>query len=216
MSSTHGFCLLLGKRFVPRGWSGFATQSLTWTGDGLGVSAALAQSFAGTGFDGGEETCPQPFTGFGVSCYPTCKSILYGMKGLSYSMKYSAGQAAKATGKSIPTITRAIKNGVISASTKSGGGYEIDPAELHRVFPAVTLVSDATVSELARGTHISPNVLQDKVKMLEEALADARDDRDHWRQQAERLAMALPAPAPSDGSRTGGKRSWWPWGRSND
>ncbi len=30
-------------------------------------------------------------------------------------MKYTAGQAAKAAGKSIPTITRAIKRGVISA-----------------------------------------------------------------------------------------------------
>ena len=131
-------------------------------------------------------------------------------------MKYSAGQAAKATGKSIPTITRAIKKGVISASSKSGGGYEIDPAELHRVFPAVTLVSDVTVSELRHETPIIPNMLQEKVKMLEEALADARDDRDHWRQQAERLAMALPAPAPSEASRAGGKRSWWPWSWSND
>ena len=131
-------------------------------------------------------------------------------------MKYSAGQAAKATGKSIPTITRAIKSGKISASRKSGGGYEIDPAELHRLFDAVTPDSDVTVTELGRETPIIPNVLQDKVKMLEEALADARDDRDHWRQQAERLAMALPAPAPSEGGRAGGKRSWWPWGRSND
>ena len=93
-------------------------------------------------------------------------------------MKYSAGQAAKATGKSIPTITRAIKNGVISASRKSGGGYEIDPAELHRKFPAVTSVSDVIVTELGRETPIIPNALQDKVKMLEEALADVRDDRD--------------------------------------
>ena len=138
------------------------------------------------------------------------------MKGQSQGMKYSAGQAAKATGKSIPTITRAIKRGVISASAKSGGGYEIDPAELHRVFPAVTTVSDVTVSSLGHETPIIPNALQDKVKMLEEALADAREDRDHWRQQAERLAMALPAPVASEGSRAGGKRSWWPWGRSND
>lgn len=128
-------------------------------------------------------------------------------------MKYSAGQAAKAVGKSVPTITRAIKNGTISASPKAGGGYEIDPAELHRVFPAITLVSDVNATALGNETHILPNVLQDKVKMLEEALADARDDRDHWRQQAERLAMALPAPVASEGGREGRKRSWWPWQR---
>ena len=126
-------------------------------------------------------------------------------------MKYSAGQAAKATGKSIPTITRAIKSGKISASRKSGGGYEIDPAELHRLFDAVTPDSDVTVTELGRETPIIPNVLQDKVKMLEEALADVRDDRDHWRQQAERLAMALPAPtAPASGQ---GKHARGFWAR---
>ena len=124
-------------------------------------------------------------------------------------MKYSAGQAAKATGKSIPTITRAIKSGKISASRKSGGGYEIDPAELHRLFDAVTPDSDVTVTELGRETPIIPNVLQDKVKMLEEALADVRDDRDHWRQQAERLAMALPAPtAPASGQGKPARGFW--------
>jgi hypothetical protein len=124
-------------------------------------------------------------------------------------MKYSAGQAAKATGKSIPTITRAIKSGKISASRKSGGGYEIDPAELHRLFDAVTPDSDVTVTELGRETPIAPNVLQDKVKMLEEALADVRDDRDHWRQQAERLAMALPAPvAPASGQGKPARGFW--------
>ncbi len=124
-------------------------------------------------------------------------------------MKYSAGQAAKATGKSIPTITRAIKSGKISASRKSGGGYEIDPAELHRLFDAVTPDSDVTVTELGRETPIAPNVLQDKVKMLEEALADVRDDRDHWRQQAERLAMALPAPVATASGQGKPARGFW-------
>jgi len=124
-------------------------------------------------------------------------------------MKYSAGQAAKATGKSIPTITRAIKSGKISASRKSGGGYEIDPAELHRLFDAVTPDSDVTVTELGRETPIVPNMLQDKVKMLEEALADVRDDRDHWRQQAERLAMALPAPAAPASGQGKSARGFW-------
>ena len=53
-------------------------------------------------------------------------------------MKYTAGLAAKAAGKSIPTITRAIKRGAISADREPSGGYLIDPAELHRVFPAVS------------------------------------------------------------------------------
>lgn len=50
-------------------------------------------------------------------------------------MSYTLGEAAKATGKSKPTIQRAIKSGKISASKKEDGTYDIDPAELHRVHP---------------------------------------------------------------------------------
>jgi len=50
-------------------------------------------------------------------------------------MSYTLGEAAKATGKSKPTIQRAIKSGKISASKKEDGTYDIDPAELHRVYP---------------------------------------------------------------------------------
>ena len=47
---------------------------------------------------------------------------------------YSLAQAAKATGKSKPTIARAIKAGKLSATRADDGSYTIDPAELARVF----------------------------------------------------------------------------------
>lgn len=50
-------------------------------------------------------------------------------------MKYTLSQSATATGKSKATIQRAIKSGKISARKASSGAYEIDPSELHRVFP---------------------------------------------------------------------------------
>ena len=53
-------------------------------------------------------------------------------------MSYTLGEAAKATGKSKPTIQRAIKNGKIFAKKNEDGRYVIDPAELHRVFEPVT------------------------------------------------------------------------------
>ena len=59
------------------------------------------------------------------------------------TMTYTLGQAAKATGKSKPTIQRAIKSGSISAAKADDGSYEIDPSELHRVFPPVTGASNA-------------------------------------------------------------------------
>ena len=55
---------------------------------------------------------------------------------------YTLGTAAKACGVSKSTIHRAIRSGRISARSKDDNGYEIDPAELHRVFPP-TLQEDA-------------------------------------------------------------------------
>ena len=49
---------------------------------------------------------------------------------------YTIGTAAKATGKAKSTISKAINNGTISATKNDDGSYSIDPAELHRVFPA--------------------------------------------------------------------------------
>ena len=50
-------------------------------------------------------------------------------------MGYSLGQAAKAAGVSKTSIHRAIKTGRLSASRIDGTGYDIDPAELSRVYP---------------------------------------------------------------------------------
>jgi hypothetical protein len=50
-------------------------------------------------------------------------------------MFYTLGQAAKATGKTKTTIQVAIKTGRMSASKDDLGRYQIDPAELHRVYP---------------------------------------------------------------------------------
>ena len=49
-------------------------------------------------------------------------------------MKFTAGQAAKAVGKSMPTISKALKTGRLSAK-KVGNKYEIDASELFRVQP---------------------------------------------------------------------------------
>lgn len=113
-------------------------------------------------------------------------------------MKLSANEAAKQTGKSVPTITRAIKSGKISAERTDAGGYLIDPSELFRVFRPVTTAPLDTQSILHGETpSFSASVtlvLEEKIKALEAALADTKAERDEWRDQAKRLAMALPAP----------------------
>ncbi len=50
-------------------------------------------------------------------------------------MKLTLGQAAKEVGISKPSLSAAIKNGRISAYKNESGSYEIDPAELFRVYP---------------------------------------------------------------------------------
>jgi hypothetical protein len=50
---------------------------------------------------------------------------------------YTLGTAAKAAGVSKSTVHRAIRTGKISARSKDGAGYEIDPSEFHRIFPLV-------------------------------------------------------------------------------
>lgn len=85
----------------------------------------------------------------------------------------SATQAAKAVGKSVPTITRAIKSGKLSASKLDGGGYEIDPSELFRVWKAVTNSNSATQPTLERETPKEDSVLRAKLEVMDERLNDA-------------------------------------------
>ena len=70
-------------------------------------------------------------TGLAVIPLAVCPTRRTGFEGDSM---YSLAQAAKATGKSKPTIARAIKAGRLSATRADDGSYTIDPAELARVF----------------------------------------------------------------------------------
>jgi hypothetical protein len=111
-------------------------------------------------------------------------------------MGLSAREAAKAAGKAVTTITRAIENGKLSASRTDSGGYDIEPAELFRAFPKI---SSATPQELQSATSEDTGenrALQREVELLREALADARQERDRWRDMADRLAIAPPTSAP--------------------
>ena len=126
-------------------------------------------------------------------------------------MKYSAGQAAKACGVSTATITRALKSGRISGQKDDSGAWVIDPAELHRVFPPLAQQEDAAPSSqgTASGDALPAQALEHEVRLLREALDDARHERDRWREMAERLSLAPPRssePEPGFWGRLFGKR----------
>jgi len=116
-------------------------------------------------------------------------------------MKYTAGQAAKAAGVATSTITNALKAGKISGEKDENGSWRIDPAELHRVYPPVASkdsASPAIERDAMPGKGGENGGLERLVTALQEQIADLRDDRDHWRAHAERLALRIPAPPPDD------------------
>lgn len=115
-------------------------------------------------------------------------------------MSYTLGDAAKATGKSKTTLHRAIKSGRISAIKAEDGSYSIEPSELHRVFPPVTPPlrheqlqgNDAeqqgnTLENLRIQLEVQAKERERERVLLQETIADLREDRDKWRQQATAL-----------------------------
>jgi hypothetical protein len=122
----------------------------------------------------------------------------------SEPMLYTLGQAAKATGKQKSTILDAIRNGRLSASRDEKKQWQIDPAELHRVYPP----NSPNVATERYETPPNPDktgLLETKVRFLEREVArlerteaDLREDRDHWRRQATALLTDQRQPAPEE------------------
>lgn len=108
------------------------------------------------------------------------------------------GEAAREVGRTKPAIANAIKSGRISATRDDKGQYQIDPAELFRVYPAKG-------KELGETIPHESTTLQRENALLREQLATAKEERererallqtqlererqqaDQWRQQATAL-----------------------------
>lgn len=117
-------------------------------------------------------------------------------------MEFSASQAAKKVGKSIPTITRAIKNGKLTAKPRDKGGWIIEASELFRVWPAISNDSDVTPSMLGSETRNETSALRREVELLREMLDEVKTDRDSWREQANKITALIE-------DQSGNKRGFW-------
>ncbi len=106
-------------------------------------------------------------------------------------MELSATQAAKKVGKSVPTITRAIKSGKLTAKPRDKGGWIIEASELFRVWPAVSNDSDVTPPMLQSETPNETSALQREVELLREMLDEVKTDRDSWREQANKITALI-------------------------
>jgi excisionase family DNA binding protein len=105
----------------------------------------------------------------------------------------SLAQAAAATGLHKTTLLRAVRAGRITGTKDASGQWRVDPAELHRVFPA----APAAMRPDAFYQHSAPPRAAPQTRgraflaELEAALRDMTAQRDSWQQLAERLSRAL-------------------------
>jgi|TARA_R110000796_G_scaffold136264_1_gene252317 hypothetical protein len=141
-------------------------------------------------------------------------------------------QAAKASGKSKSTLSRAIKMGRLSATRLDDGNFSIDPAELFRAYPA-TPRNPYDEHPIEQSATPVPAELQSRISMLElllekeretvarereisarerEISADLKEDRDRWRQQAASLLADL-RPQLAEPAPQARRRAWWRFNR---
>ena len=134
-------------------------------------------------------------------------------------MAYTLGEAAKTTGISKASISRAINSGRISAVKNETGSFSIEPVELHRVYPpkssaTVSETPSETISNTDSGTSntTNSNVLQARLDAALEQLRDRdgtigdlrqRLDRsDEERREAQaRVIGLLAGPGPTESKR---------------
>jgi hypothetical protein len=126
-------------------------------------------------------------------------------------MRYTLGTAAKATGKAKSTILRAVKSGTISATKAHDGSYEIEPSELHRVFPpngAQQVASNDTQPYEEHGAtlrfrlEIAEAERQRERDQMQATIDDLRARLDR---SEDRITALLAAPQKS--------RNWWSWSK---
>ncbi len=108
-------------------------------------------------------------------------------------------EAARESKQSKSTIWRAVNFGRLSATRTYSGDYQIDPAELHRVFSSETADERATTVPLRRGAteleRAEAALMQEQIERLFQVGKLIRNeldnDRDAWRSQADRLRQLV-------------------------
>ena len=134
-------------------------------------------------------------------------------------MQLTLGQAAKHTGVSKSYLSKLIRTGKITAERQPNGEFRIDPSELERIAEIRSQgrtensarerldAQEKTAWEHERDTLLL--MLQER----EHQIQDLRQDRDAWRQQAERAQQTLLLTAGAKHEEPKSKR-WWRWRKS--
>jgi hypothetical protein len=121
-------------------------------------------------------------------------------------MAYTLGEAARATGKSKAAISQAIASHKISA-TKDANGNQIDPAELHRLYPIKKTIPNEREHLFTPDQTAEVERLKATVEGLERLCRQIEGERDSLRDQNLRLTALLPPPtSPAPVPKA---RRWW-------
>lgn len=104
---------------------------------------------------------------------------------------YSLRQAAEAVGRGKPAVLKAIKSGKISAHKNDHGEWLIDPAELHRVYPAVSGNGSDSGSSERQETPQETSVLEREIELLRERLTEKDGQIDDFRAERDRLLKVI-------------------------
>lgn len=105
--------------------------------------------------------------------------------------KLTLGQAAKEANRAKSTILDAIRSGNLSAPKGDKGQYEIDPAELFRVFPKENQEPDGRTETEHLRTDANAALLLQKVEFLERIIDGIESERDDLRGERDRLLKVI-------------------------
>lgn len=115
-------------------------------------------------------------------------------------MPYSLTQAAQAAGRTRQAIQQAIKKGHISATKNQFGEWEIEPAELHRVYPpnkpnGASLTDDLSVADNEKDALVRE--LRARLEVMEQLCHQLEGERDRERQNHDDTKHQLMALLPA-------------------
>lgn len=124
-------------------------------------------------------------------------------------MKHTLNAAAKLSGRAKSTISKAIKEGRLSAGKNDRGGFEIDGAELSRVFP-FPVEDQTSIPKVNTESEHENKVLEVELnaerkmrERLESEIADLKTQRDKWQDQAQTLLISNQNHSNGQGAKSG-------------
>lgn len=141
-------------------------------------------------------------------------------------MAYNLAEAGKAIGVNRSTVLRAIRRGTISATRDpTTGGWLIEPAELHRVFPAVAPAAEvATERNPGNATELVElrvrlETAELRIREKDEQIRNLWQRLDTEAEERRRLTALLADRSPPPAAplpilpAASVRRKWWPWSR---